>query len=105
MTYSILKKFVLELVKNDKKLQENIDIHYIGCMTMKDLDYLNIHSVNPLYLIFDKVDGYIEEINWDKYSIFASTDKSKEVFTKYTKLWDKVKNLIEKINRKISESE
>ena len=27
---------------------------------MRDLDYANIHSVNPLYLIFDNVDGYTE---------------------------------------------
>ena len=69
---------------------------------MKDLDYVNIHSENPLYLIFDKVDGYIEEINGNKYLLFASTDKSNEVLTKYTKLWNKTKNLIEQINRKIS---
>ena len=33
---------------------------------MKDLDYVNLHSVNPLYFIIDKVDEYIErkmEIN------------------------------------------
>ena len=27
---------------------------------MKDFDYESIHSVNHLYLIIDKVDGYIE---------------------------------------------
>ena len=31
---------------------------------MKNIgDYESIHSVNPLYLIIDKVDGYIEESN------------------------------------------
>ena len=60
-------------------------------------DHLNIHSVNPLYLVFNKIDGYIEESNGNKYLIFASTDKNKVVLTKYTKLWDKIKNLIEKI--------
>ena len=34
---------------------------------MKDLDYVNIHSVNPLYFIIDKVDGYIEESHGNKY--------------------------------------
>ena len=28
---------------------------------MKDSDYVKINSVNPLYLIIEKVDGYIEE--------------------------------------------
>ena len=70
---------------------------------MKDLDYINIHSVNPLYLTFDKVDGYIEESNGNKYLIFASTNKNKEVLTKYTKLWNKTKNLIETMNDKPGE--
>ena len=30
---------------------------------MKDTDYLNIQSVNPLYLITDRADGYIKERN------------------------------------------
>ena len=29
---------------------------------MKHLDYVNIHSVNALYFIIDKVDGYLERI-------------------------------------------
>ena len=28
---------------------------------MKDSKYVNTHSVNPLYLIINKVDGFIEE--------------------------------------------
>ena len=43
-------------------------------------DYENIHSVNPLYLIVNKADDYIEESNGHKYSTFASTNK--EVFAK-----------------------
>ena len=49
-----------------------------------------------MYLIIDKADGYTEERNGNKYLIFASTDKNKEVLTKYTELWDEIKNLIEK---------
>ena len=41
------------------------------------IDLLNIHSVNPLYLVFDKTDEYIEESNGNKYLIFASTMKAK----------------------------
>ena len=71
---------------------------------MKNIgDYEIIHSVNPLYLIIDKVDRYIEERNWKKYLIFASTDKNKEVLTKYTEIWDEILNLIEKINDKPGE--
>ena len=34
----------------------------------------------------------------NKYLIFAPTNTNKEILTKYTELWDKIKNLIEKIN-------
>ena len=37
-------------------------------------DYENINSVNPLYLIIDKADGYIEEKNGSKYLVFTPTD-------------------------------
>ena len=42
--------------------------------------------------------GYIEENNGNKYLTFASTDKNKKVLEKYTKLWDKIKYHIQKIN-------
>ena len=52
---------------------------------MKDLDYVNIHSVNPLYFITDKADGYIEECNRSKSLTLVSNDKNKEKLKKYTK--------------------
>ena len=61
---------------------------------MKDFDYVKINSINPLYLIIGKADGYIEKSNENKYLLFASTNKNKEVLTKYTKLWDEIKHLI-----------
>ena len=57
-------------------------------------NYENIHSWNPLYLINGEVDEYVEESNENKYLVFASTDKSKEVLTKSTKLLDEIKYLI-----------
>ena len=65
---------------------------------MKDFCYVKIKSVSPLYLIISKVDGYIKEKNRNKYLIFNSTDKNKEVFKKYAKLWNEIKNEIETIN-------
>ena len=61
-------------------------------------NYENIHCVNPLYSIIDKTDGYIEcnfieESNGNKYLIFVSTDKNKEVLTNYAELWDEIKYL------------
>ena len=45
---------------------------------MKDSDYVKINSVNPLYLIIDKVDGSIEEKNENKFLNLISTDKNKK---------------------------
>ena len=56
-----------------------------------------------MYFIIGEVDGYIEESNENKYLIFASTDKNKEVLRKYTERSDKIKSLIEKINNKTGE--
>ena len=58
-----------------------------------------------MYFITGEVDGYIEEKNRNKYLIFASTDKNKEVLTKYTKLLNGIKNLIERVNDKPGEYE
>ena len=45
----------------DKKSYKDIDIYYIGYIAIKKLDDCeNIYSLNPLYLIIDKVDGHTE---------------------------------------------
>ena len=75
-----LKDFDAKLLKIDKKSYKNIDIYYIGYITIKKIDDCeNIYSVNPLYLIIGKVDGHIEEKNGSKYLVFDSTDENKEV--------------------------
>ena len=40
-------------IRIDRKSYKNIIIYYIGYITMKDLDNVNINSVNPLCLIID----------------------------------------------------
>ena len=68
---------LLEINKLSCK-KANINIHHIEYTTMRSLGHVNINSGNPLYLIFNNVDGYvIEESNRDKYLIFASTNKNK----------------------------
>ena len=63
-------------IKIDKKSYKNIFIYYIGYVTIKK--DLKILSVNSLYLIFGKMDGYFEIINWNKYLTLAPTNESKE---------------------------
>ena len=55
-----IKYFDWNLLKIDKKSYKNIAFYYIGYITMKYSDYVKINSVNPLYMIIDKVDGCIE---------------------------------------------
>ena len=62
-----IKDFDSNLLKIDKKSYENIDIYYIGYITMKDSNYVKIDSVNPLYLIIGEVDGCFEEKDGSKY--------------------------------------
>ena len=66
-------------IKTNEKWYKNILIYYIGYLTIKDSKYLKINSVNPLYLIFNKVNGYFEEINKDKYLMLVPTNESKEI--------------------------
>ena len=50
------------LLKIDKKSYKNIDIYYTGYIAIQKIDdYENIYSVNPLYLIINTADEYIEE--------------------------------------------
>ena len=54
-------------IKIDKKSCRIILIYYIGYVTIKDSRYVKINSVNPLYVIFNKVNGYFEETNGNIY--------------------------------------
>ena len=56
-----IKNFSPDLLKIEKKSYKNIDVYYIGLFTVKYFDNVKINSVNPLYLIIGKVDGYIKE--------------------------------------------
>ena len=47
-----------------------------------------------LYLIINKVNGYIDESNGNKYLIQAPTDESKDILRKYEELWRKIRELI-----------
>ena len=86
-----IRNFDSNLLKINKKSYKNIGIYYIGYITMKDTDYVNIHSVNSLYFIIDKADGYVENKNGNKYLTLVSNDKNKKVLTKFTELWKRIK--------------
>ena len=50
-----IKNFNPDNIKVDGKSQKDILIYYIGYVMIKDSKHVKIYSVNPLYLIFNKV--------------------------------------------------
>ena len=63
-------------------------------MTVKDLRYIKINIVNPLYLVDNKINGYFEKISGNKYLTLVPTDKSKEILKKCEEQWTKIRVLI-----------
>ena len=51
-------------------------------MAIKDSKYTKINSVNPLYLVINKVNGYFEEINGSKYLMLVHINEIKEKIKK-----------------------
>ena len=77
-----IKNFHSNLLKIDKKSYKDIDIYYIGYITIKKSgDCENIHSVNLLYLIVHSATGHFKEKNGKKYLILDMTDKYKQVLS------------------------
>ena len=58
-----------------------------------------INSANPLYLIVNKVDGFIEEKKGNKCLNFAFTDSNSEVLKNRAEIWRGIINQIKGINR------
>ena len=96
-----IKNFDPNNIKIDiyRKPFKNIRIYYIGYVTIKDSKHVKINSINPLYLIFNKVNGYFEEINGNKYSTLVPTNESKEKKKKYEDLLSKIRDLIRSITK------
>ena len=72
-------------------------------MTVKDLTYVIISSVNPLYLIINKIYGYIEESNGNEHLSLVLTDSSfyrrkQRHAKKYEELWNNIRDLIRSIS-------
>ena len=71
-----IRNFHSNLLKIDKKPYKDVDIYYIGYITIKKFGYCeNIHSVNPLYLIIHSGTGYFKEKNGGKYLILDLIEK------------------------------
>ena len=53
-------------------------MYYTGYATTKDFKYVKVNNVNLLNLFFNKVNGYFEEINKNKYLTLVPTNESKQ---------------------------
>ena len=58
-----MKNLDLNKINIDEKSYKKFLIYDIGYVEVKNLSYIKINSVNPLHLIIDKINGYIEEYN------------------------------------------
>ena len=104
-----LKDFDAKLLKVEKKDYNEIDIYYLGYVTIKKIgDYNNINNVNPLYLVINEMIGHfecnsdecnsIEKKNENKCLVLDEIDENKEVLNKFKEVWEGIKKEIEKIN-------
>ena len=95
-----INNFDSSLLKSDKKIYKDIGIYNSGYITIKKIgDYENINSVHPLYLLYiTRASGYIKEKNGNKYLIFDSADKNKELLKKYSEVFNGIRNEIKTIN-------
>ena len=82
----------------DKKPYKNIDVYYIGYITIKKIDDCkSFYSVNLLCLLVNHASGYIEEKM--EVNIFDDTvNENKELLKKYPDVWDGIKSKIKIIN-------
>ena len=74
----IIKNFDPNNIKTDEKPYKNIHIYNNWDVTVEDSKHVKINSVNPLYLIFRKVNGYFSELNKNKCLTLVSANESKE---------------------------
>ena len=66
-----------QIIINQKKNHTKIFLFTILDMLLFE-KYLKIYSVNPLYLIFGKVNGYFQEMNRNSYLTLFPTYEGKE---------------------------
>ena len=83
-------------------LEKSYKVFYVGHVTVKYLSYTRFNSVNPLYLIINKVNGYIKESDGNTYLTVFPTNASKDTLKKYEELWDKITDLIRSVTNNLN---
>ena len=77
-----IRNFHSNLLKIDKKSHKDIDIYYIGYITIKKFNECeSTHSVNPLYLMIHSATGHLRKRKkGEKYLVIDSIEKYEEIF-------------------------
>ena len=70
------------------------DVYFIGYITKTP--QLHVFSVNPLYLMINRIKGHFEEVDGDKYLIISS--ENGDIMQKYQEVFDGIKEIIKKVN-------
>ena len=73
-----------------------INVKHFDVRLLRIHDCENIYSVNPFYLLINHAIGYIEENRVNKYLIFNSTEKNKELLK--NDIWNGIRDKIKKIS-------
>ena len=89
-----IKNFNSNNLKLDKNSVLGNDVYYIRYITNKT--QWNVNSVIPQYLMINRIKGYFEEVDGDKYLIINS--KNGDIMQKYQEVFDGIKEIIKKIN-------
>ena len=84
-------------LKLDKKTSKDIDICYIGYVDKNKPEDWRVKSVNPLYLMINKVFCIVGEENGVKY-LKIENNHSDTVLNKWNQVFDSIKYLINKIS-------
>ena len=87
-------------LKLDKKSWKDIDIYYIGYFDKNKPEDWCVNSVNPLYLIINKVFCFVREKDGVKYLTIDKGNKKLEDFilSLWNKVFSSIKYNIKKIN-------
>ena len=94
-----IETFDSNMLNQTKKSYKNLDIYNIRYVTIKKNGYgYDINNVNSLYLRINNVNGYIEEINEEKYLVCDDTHENKKLLERYDDVFSGIVGKIRKMN-------
>ena len=67
----------------DQNSYKNLHLYHIGYVPVKNFSCATINSVNHCCLIINKINGYMEESNENKYFTLVTTDEIKDTLNNY----------------------